>query len=160
MKVISVMATLLISLLLLNGFRSGIVSHNGNVYEDTLEADRQRHISEVREMIKGKEDSSAESVYMNLKYIGGFKASLLPMIMYKWSIALGVSCGHCHQVGSWDQDTKPEKEIARKMAAMSPVIFNYLKTIKELKNPNPIVNCATCHRGQLKPALDVKPVNP
>jgi len=48
------------------------------------------------------------------------------LIMNKWSVALGVSCG---------------------------------QTIKELKNPNPIVNCATCHRGQLKPALDVKAGN-
>ena len=31
----------------------------------------------------------------------------------------------------------------------------YLKNIKNLKGPNPIVNCTTCHRGQVKPALNL-----
>ncbi len=108
-------------------------------------------------MIRGRENEPAAAVYKNLQYIKGFNAGLLPLIMNKWSIALGVSCGHCHVNGTWELDDKPEKEIARKMAGLAPVISDYLKTIKGLKNPNPIVNCATCHRGQLKPAIDVPP---
>ncbi|HLX92645.1 MAG TPA: photosynthetic reaction center cytochrome c subunit family protein [Puia sp.] len=136
-------------------FRNQISREGVKDFQDSLAADRQKHIDEVNQMIKGRENDKAEDVYKNLKYIGGFNAGLLPKIMNKWSVALGVSCGHCHEIGSWDRDSKPEKEIARKMAAMSPVILNYLRTIKELKNQNPIVNCTTCHRGQVKPAIDM-----
>jgi hypothetical protein len=32
-----------------------------------------------------------------------------------------------------------------------------LKNIKNLKSENPVVNCTTCHRGQVKPALNLPP---
>jgi hypothetical protein len=35
------------------------------------------------------------------------------------------------------------------------VIFNYLRKIDGIKDRNPRVNCTTCHRGQLKPMLDM-----
>lgn len=156
MKMVLIVAGVLVLIVVFAAYVPGNTGLVGNSQEDSLSQDRLKHVNEVSEMIKGRENENAELVYKNLKYIGGFKAGLLPLIMNKWSIALGVSCGHCHENGSWDSETKPEKEIARKMAGLSPVILDYLKTIKELKNPNPIVNCATCHRGQLKPALDVK----
>jgi hypothetical protein len=156
MKRILILAGLSVFIVLFNAFIPGNITLVRNSQEDSLSQDRLKRVNEVNEMIKGRENENAEAVYKNLQYIKGFKAGLLPLIMNKWSIALGVSCGHCHENGSWELDTKPEKEIARKMAGLSPVISDYLKTIKELKNPNPIVNCATCHRGQLKPALDVK----
>jgi hypothetical protein len=31
-----------------------------------------------------------------------------------------------------------------------------LKGIPNLKGPNAVVNCTTCHRGQVKPALDMQ----
>jgi hypothetical protein len=155
MNKILLIAGLLLIVLLIDSFTSQRQDISISQAQDSLSADRQKHVDEIKEMIRGREDQDADKVYKNLKYISGFKADLLPLIMNKWSIALGVSCGHCHEIGSWDKDTKPEKEIARKMAGLSPVIAEYLKTIKELKNPNPIVNCATCHRGQLKPALNV-----
>jgi len=155
MKILLIAGGVLVSGVLFNAFTPGHAAPTRFIQEDSLIQDRLKHVNEINEMIKGRENENAEVVYKNLKYIKGFKAGLLPLIMNKWSIALGVSCGHCHEIGSWELDTKPEKEIARKMAGLSPVISDYLKTIKELKNPNPIVNCATCHRGQLKPALEV-----
>ena len=130
-----------------------------NAFQDSLIEDRLKHVKEINQMIKGKEDMEADSVYKNLLYIGGFKASILPLVMNKWSIALGVTCGHCHENGKWESDIKPEKLIARKMAKMSSVINDYLKTIKEIQNPHAVINCASCHRGHLKPALDVSAVN-
>ena len=42
------------------------------------------------------------------------------------------------------------------MAEMAKIInTKYLKEIKNLKNTNPAVNCTTCHRGQVKPALNL-----
>jgi hypothetical protein len=37
----------------------------------------------------------------------------------------------------------------------SAVIFRYLANIKHLKSERPVVNCTTCHRGAIKPALDM-----
>jgi hypothetical protein len=141
--------------LLFNAFTFKSNSSSENVFQDSLSEDRLKHVNEIKEMIKGKEDEEADSVYKNLQSIGGFKASILPLVMNKWSIALGVSCGYCHENGKWESDSKAEKLIARKMARMSSVINDYLKTVKEIKNPHPVVNCSSCHRGHLKPALDV-----
>jgi len=35
------------------------------------------------------------------------------------------------------------------------VVSDYLKKMDGLKDRNPMVNCTTCHRGQLKPALNL-----
>ena len=72
-----------------------------------------------------------------------------------WGRALGVGCGHCHVVDQWASEQKNEKQIAREMAAMTGTINQELKTIENLEGPNPTVNCTTCHRGQVKPALDL-----
>src|ERR1700722_898433 len=146
MKRVLIASGVLVSIVLIISLLPGRAAPAGRSQEDSLIQDRLKHVNEINEMIKGRENENAEAVYKNLKYISGFKAGLLPLIMNKWSIARGVSCGHCHEIGSWELDTKPEKEIARKMAGLSPVISDYLKTIKDLKNPTPIVNCATCHR--------------
>jgi hypothetical protein len=59
-------------------------------------------------------------------------------------------------VDQWEKDDKPTKEITREMIKMAGAINNdYLKNIKNLKSETPIVNCTTCHRGQIKPALNL-----
>jgi hypothetical protein len=66
--------------------------------------------------------------------------------------ALAVSCSHCHVVGEYEKEDKPTKQIARDMFAMVTAInTQYLANIKNLKSPNPSVNCSTCHRGQARP---------
>ena len=63
-----------------------------------------------------------------------------------YSKSLGVGCAHCHVVGQWEKDDKPTKQVTREMAALVSAINNdYLKKIKNLKGPNPGVNCTTCH---------------
>lgn len=70
--------------------------------------------------------------------------------------SLGVNCAHCHVSGEWDKEDKPTKQITRDMMAMVNTINNdLLKKIKNLKSATPIVNRTTCHRGQVKPELNL-----
>ena len=70
--------------------------------------------------------------------------------------SLGVSCVHCHVPGEWEKDDKPQKQIAREMGGMSRTISgDLLSKIRNLRSEKPAVNCTTCHRGQVKPALDL-----
>ena len=93
-----------------------------------------------------------DSVFTDLKVLGGFPAEILPRAMNSWSQALGVSCGHCHNTDNFSSDEKEKKLIAREMVTMGNMIRDKLKTIKGLSD-RPIVNCTTCHRGELKPAF-------
>jgi hypothetical protein len=70
--------------------------------------------------------------------------------------SLGVNCTHCHTPEKWESEDKPQKQIARDMAAMvAQINGTHLKNIKNLKSENPVVNCTTCHRGEIKPALNL-----
>lgn len=120
--------------------------------QDSLEKDRAKYIALVSESIKGKEQISVDSVFSNLKVLGGFRAENLVFAMSAWSRGLGVSCGHCHNTNNFASDEKDKKEIARQMVEMGNIISDKLKTIKGL-SIKPVVNCITCHRGELKPAF-------
>jgi hypothetical protein len=73
-----------------------------------------------------------------------------------YSRSLGVNCTHCHVPDKWESDEKPTKQIAREMSAMVLRINgDLLKPIKNLKSENPVINCTTCHRGEVKPALNL-----
>jgi hypothetical protein len=81
---------------------------------------------------------------------------LLRVMELGYSRSLGVNCTHCHVAEQWEKEDKPTKQIAREMFAMVAVINgDQLKKIKNLKSDNPGVNCTTCHRGQIKPALNL-----
>lgn len=125
---------------------------------DSITAERDRFAAEVMARIKGRETAPVESVFTNLKVLGGFPAQNLVRAMNQgWGKALGVSCTHCHVPGDWASDAKPAKSIARDMVRMGNVISAQLRAIEGLKDRRPIVNCTTCHRGQLKPALNLPP---
>jgi len=127
---------------------------------DSILADRKHYVDELRLVIKGKENMPADSVFKNIKLLKGVPAGKLIAIMnFGYSNSLGVSCGHCHEPGHWESEVKPQKEITRQMAAMNATINNQLlKNISGLQSANPIVNCTTCHRGSVKPALDMPAV--
>ncbi len=131
---------------------------NTDSFNDSLEKDRAKYIALVSESIKGKEKMPVDSVFSNLKVLGGFPAENLVFAMRAWSRALGVSCGYCHNTENFADDTKQKKGIAREMVSMGDMISEKLKTINGLSE-NPIVNCITCHRGELKPAFRM-PLNP
>ena len=123
-----------------------------NSKQDSLNADRQKWLSQVQRSIKGKEQQSVDSVFSNLTVLSGFPAENLLFAMEAWSKGLGVSCGHCHNTGNFSSDINPKKKIAREMVLMGNQISSNLKKIEGLST-RPIVNCVTCHRGELKPAF-------
>jgi len=124
--------------------------------------DQAQKIAELTKQIAGKENLPAEQVFKNIQILKGIPAGRLLRIMeLGYSRSLGVNCTHCHVVDQWDKDDKPTKPIAREMSKMVQTINNdLLKPIKNLKGPNPIINCTTCHRGQIKPALNLPESKP
>lgn len=114
-------------------------------------------LAELSKQIAGKEEQPAQAVFKNIKILTGVPASrLLKIMQIGYSRSLGVSCAHCHTPGQWENDDKPAKRIARDMSKMShTIIFDLLRNIDGLKDREPLVNCTTCHRGQVKPALDM-----
>jgi Photosynthetic reaction centre cytochrome C subunit len=120
---------------------------------DSLVKDRTEHVNEVLARIAGKEQLPAEQVYKNIQLFKGMPAGRLLNIMNRgFSNSLGVSCSHCHVIGEYDKEDKPTKQIARDMSAMVTTINGtILPNIKNLKSPNPTVNCGTCHNGRPRP---------
>ena len=124
--------------------------------------DQAAALADLTKQIAGKETQPAEQVFKNIQIFKGVPAGRFLRIMeLGYSRSLGVNCTHCHVAGQWDKDDQAPKPIAREMAKMSQTINNdLLKNIKNLKGPNPIVNCTTCHRGQIKPALNLPDASP
>ena len=88
-------------------------------------------------------------------------------IMELWEGSLGAHCSTCHapdpkNIGpngrprlNFADDSKPEKETARKMYLMTEGIN--LNTISKIDNSGAAVTCGTCHRGHLGPEPYVIP---
>jgi hypothetical protein len=129
------------------------------VNQDSLQADRQKHVTSVREAIAGREEMPADSVFKNLRILNTLPAGRLLRIMEMgYSNSLGVSCDHCHVIGEWDKDDKNEKEVARDMAEMLQIINqDLIRKIPNIKSSNPSVNCGTCHRGTARPGANQRP---
>jgi hypothetical protein len=114
-------------------------------------------IAKLKEQIKGKEKEPAEKVFKNIQTMKGVPAErLLAIMQMGYARSLGVTCTHCHTPEKWEAEDKPTKQIARDMSAMVKTINGeLLKNIKNLQSATPTVNCTTCHRGQIKPALNL-----
>ena len=82
-----------------------------SAFNDSLEKDRAKFIALVNESIKGKEKMAVDSVFSNLKVLGGFPAENLVFAMNAWSRGLGVSCGHCRNTDNFSLDEKSKKDI-------------------------------------------------
>lgn len=114
-------------------------------------------IAAIKEKIKGKENLPAEEVFENIQILRGIPAGrVLPIMQRGFSGSLGVKCNHCHEFGKWASEMKPEKQVARDMWNMQARINSeMLAANKNLKGPQSIVNCTTCHRGETKPATSM-----
>lgn len=121
---------------------------------DNVAVERDRLTQIVRAAIAGREGEPATAVFTNVTILTtSVSAGSLIQAMNFYGTALGVSCAHCHDVTQFAADVKPQKAIAREMMRLNGVINGQLlKGIAGLQNPNPSVNCVTCHRGQLVPA--------
>jgi hypothetical protein len=117
---------------------------------------QEQALAELRQRIAGQEEKPAAEVFKNIQLLRGVPAGRLLRIMEMgYARSLGVNCTHCHVAGAWEKDDKPTKQIAREMARMVGTISGELKKIPNLKSESPTVNCTTCHRGQVKPALNL-----
>lgn len=118
---------------------------------------QEQAVAQLKAEIAGKENQPAEQVFKNIQLLKGMPAGrVLAVMQVGYSKSLGVDCTHCHVAGQWEKEDKPTKQITRDMSEMAKAInTKYLKEIKNLKNANPVVNCTTCHRGQVKPALNL-----
>ena len=119
--------------------------------------DQNQKLAELAKRIAGQETKPAAEVFKNIQSLKAMPAGrLLKVMELGYSKSLGVNCAHCHVVDQWEKDDKPTKQITREMIKMAGAINNdYLKNIKNLKSENPIINCTTCHRGQIKPAINL-----
>lgn len=119
-------------------------------------------IAKLKEQIKGKENEPAEKVFKNIQMLKTVPAARLLAIMeFGYARSLGVTCTHCHTPEKWEAEDKNTKQITREMAAMvGKINGEFLKNIKGLKSEMPTINCTTCHRGQVKPALNLPMPSP
>lgn len=119
--------------------------------------DQARAIADLQRAIAGKEDLPATEVFKHITQYKGVTAGRLLRIMeFGFSRGLGVTCTHCHVAGEWEREDKAAKQIAREMSKMMATLnSDLLKKIPNLKSTNPAVNCTTCHRGQIRPALEL-----
>ncbi|MCP9750353.1 c-type cytochrome [Ferruginibacter sp. HRS2-29] len=84
-------------------------------------------------------------------------AKELDKIMEGFNEGLGVGCNYCHTKNvttkdlEFDKDSKPEKEMARKMMLLTNDINKkYFPESKDIQ----AVTCYTCHHGNPMPATD------
>jgi hypothetical protein len=112
---------------------------------------RNRFIVALEESIKGKENEPAEKVFKNIQTFKGMPAASVLQIMERDFVpSLGVNCRYCHTLEQWETDENEHKIVARKMWAMQEDLSKQLRTITGKSDAS--VTCATCHRGDTKPA--------
>jgi hypothetical protein len=115
-------------------------------------------IEELEKSIAGREKEPSGTVFKNVQILKQVPAGqLLDIMRMGFSRSLGVRCSKCHIMGQWEKDDKDDKQVARDMMKMTSTINNdLLKNIKNLMSDKPEVTCATCHRGQEKPATTME----
>jgi len=123
--------------------------------------DQAAALAKLREQIKGKEQEPASGVFKNIQMLKTMPAGrLLAVMEMGYAGSLGVACTHCHVPDKWESEDKTQKQTARDMwAMMGRINTEMLKNIKNLKSASAAVNCTTCHRGQVTPALNL-PIAP
>ena len=111
----------------------------------------------LQEKVKGKEQMPAEEVFENIQILKGMPAGrVLPIMRMAFSQSLGVRCNHCHDMENFASEDKAAKQVARDMWVMTGKINReLLPSIKNLQSTQPVANCTTCHRGDIKPATSL-----
>jgi photosynthetic reaction center cytochrome c subunit len=120
-------------------------------------AQENEHVQALLKQIAGKEDQPAGAVFANVKMMKDVPAGRFLRIMDTgFSRSLGVGCEHCHVEDAWDADDKRPKRAAREMMLLVRQINESLGKLEEIDTSDATVNCTTCHRGFVKPALQMK----
>jgi hypothetical protein len=115
------------------------------------------HMKELLAAIAGKENRPAGEVFKNVKLMKDVPAGRFLRIMESgFNKSLGVGCTHCHVEERWEADEKRAKRAAREMMQLVNQINDSLRTMRDIDTEEATVNCTTCHRGFLKPAVQMK----
>ena len=110
----------------------------------------------LRQLIAGKEDQPAETIFKNIQVLKGVPAGRFLDAMEGFSHALGTNCKKCHDTENVASDDKDDKKVARGMIAMTRDINEkYVKTMPGLDS-DAFVSCNTCHHGQSHPNAQPK----
>lgn len=107
--------------------------------------------------IAGKEKLPAGQVFRNVKLLADVPAArFLHMMDAGYSQSLGIGCDYCHVDDRYEADEKRPKLAAREMIVMTHEINDKLGQMENVDTSDATVNCTTCHRGYVKPALQMK----
>ena len=108
--------------------------------------------------------ATGKRLYTNLKVLPKNISSkdLQSIMADDFEDGLGVSCGFCHASApgghglDFASDTKPEKEIARRMMRMTVGLNRKYFNVKkpEIGATTLAVTCTTCHKGEPFPDGD------
>ena len=77
-------------------------------------------------------------------FVGPRAERALSMCVY--AASLGVGCEHCHEVGIWGDDSKPQKGLTFKMISLFEEMTTYFEAARM-----PRFQCFLCHQGKVKP---------
>jgi hypothetical protein len=115
------------------------------------------HVQELLRQIAGKENRPAGEVFKNVQLLKDVPAGRFLRIMDTgYAKSLGVGCDHCHVEERWEADEKRAKRATREMIKLVRDINASLGQMQEIDTSDATVNCTTCHRGYVKPALQMK----
>lgn len=116
-----------------------------------------QHVTELLASIKGRENRPAGEVFKNVQLLKNMPAARFLRVMdVGYSQSLGVGCDHCHSEDRWEADEKRAKLAAREMIVLTQRINDQLAQLEHIDTSEATVNCTTCHRGYVKPALQMK----
>ena len=115
------------------------------------------YVTELLQQLGPNAKKPAGEVFKNVQLMKDIPADRFLRIMdtgYRQS--LGVGCDYCHVEDRWEADETRPKRAAREMILMVRMINKHLGTLQEIDTQDAAVNCTTCHRGYVKPALQMR----
>jgi photosynthetic reaction center cytochrome c subunit len=114
---------------------------------------RRAQVDSIMRTIAGREQEPSGTVFKNVKLLKQMPAGeFLKNMDVNYGRGLGMSCGNCHVLGKYDEDTRKNKRVAREMQEMTDYINSVrLAGIKELDEDYVKVTCVTCHAGSGHP---------
>jgi hypothetical protein len=126
-----------------------------SVATDEINSTNARFADQFARRIVGHESEPAAKVFGNVQFLKDVPAAnLLTIMRIGYANALGVTCEHCHVATDFASDEKRAKRAAREMQLLHREVNVQLRQMKELDSQpadRRSINCATCHRGRIKP---------
>ena len=137
--------------------RAALLAASILLFAPVAAPDDDPEVKRILATIAGKEKLPAGEVFKNVKLLKDVPAARFLRIMDTgYSQSLGVMCDHCHVEDRFDADEKRPKLAAREMIAMTREINEQLAKMENIDTSDATVNCTTCHRGYVKPALQMR----